>query len=151
MFDDLRVDFSNVEGQRSFEPIPASRQTVVITGWEAGEVTGEEAKHKGAPKLTLEYTISGDPEENKFANRKLWDTFVVVESSLWKLKAMLAAIGEDVSGELNIEPEEYVGRELEVKIGLQPARKNPSTGEEYAARNKVQAYFPVSESASMMP
>lgn len=149
--DDLRIDFTEVEDQKEFSPVPPSKQNVVITDWDKGEVTGQDSKNLGATKLTFEFTI----QDGEFANRKIWDTFTVVESSLWKLKALLKAIGEDVTGSLNIVPEDYVGRALVIKLGVQPARKDPKTGNEYQARNNVKGYYPEGDgdsgSSDLMP
>jgi hypothetical protein len=143
----LRVDFTDVEGQKEFTPIPPSRQDVIVSDFDTGEVS-QNSKNAGAAKLSIEFTVQG----GDFDGRRIWDTFVVIPTTLWKLKAFLTAIGEDTDGELDITPEDYVGKELNVKLAIQPARKNPETGDEYPARNNVKAYYPAGNGdGSMLP
>lgn len=144
----LRVDFTDVEGQKEFTPIPPSRQDVIVSDFDTGEVS-ENSKNAGAAKLSVEYTVQG----GDYDGRRIWDTFIVLPQTLWKLKAFLSAVGEDVEGELDITPEDYVGRELNVKLAIQPARKDERTGNEYQARNTVKAYFPSGDgdNGSMLP
>lgn len=147
MGDDLRIDFTEVEDQKEFTNIPPSKQNVMVTDWDKGEV-GEKAKNAGATKLTFEFTV----QDGEYASRRIWDTFTLVENSLWKLKAFLSAIGEDVSGSLSLAPEDYVGRKLVVKLGIQPARKTADG--EYPARNNVKGYYPEAEDSdngNLMP
>jgi hypothetical protein len=148
MGDDLRIDFTEVEDQKEFTNIPPSKQNVMVTDWDKGEV-GASAKNAGATKLTFEFTV----QDGEYASRRIWDTFTLVENSLWKLKAFLAAIGEDVSGSLSLTPEEYLGRNLVIKLGIQPARKG-ADGSEYPARNNVKGYYPEAEDSdngNLMP
>lgn len=145
-FDDdgsLRVNFTDVEGQKEFKPVPPSKKNVIVSDFQTGVVTGENSKNQGAPKLSIEFTVQ-DPD-GEYDNRRIWDTFTVADASMWKLKAFLTALGEDTDGELDVTPDEYVGRELVVRLGIQNARKNNETGDEYPARNNVKAYYPASE------
>lgn len=144
----LRIDFTDVEGQKEFKPIPPSQQNVIVTEYQVGEVTGENSKNKGAPKLSVCFTVQSDDE---YDGRNIWDTFTIADASMWKLKAFLTAIGEETSGELDVTPEEYLGRELRVKLAIQNARKDERTGNEYAARNNVKAYYPPSPEGSNLP
>lgn len=146
--DDLRINFAEVEGQKEFTPVPASRQSVIVTDWQQGEVTGEESVNKGALKLTFELTVQG----GDFEGRRIWDTFTVVPKALWKLKAFFGAVGEDMEREISIDQlldmsANVLGTELDVKLGIQAARVDPRTGNEYGARNKIQSYFPSGQSA----
>lgn len=141
--DDLRINFTDVEGQKEFTPVPPSRQSMIVTDWQQGEVTGEESKNRGALKLTFELTVQG----GEYDGRRIWDTFTIVSSSLWKVKAFFTACGEDMERELTVTQlldmsANIIGRELDVKLGVQPARVDQRTGTEYGARNKIQSYFP---------
>jgi hypothetical protein len=147
--DDLRINFADVEGQKDFSPIPPSRQTVVVTEWQQGEVMSEESENKGALKLTFELTV----QDGEYANRRIWDTFTVVKSSLWKLKAFFGALGENMEREITVDElldmaANAIGQQLDVKLGIQPARRDNRTGNEYGARNRVQQYYPAGKSDS---
>lgn len=145
---DLRIDFTDVEGQTEFKPIPPSKQSVMITDWDQGE-TGEKSKNPGAPKLTLELTV----QDGDYSGRRIWDTFTFGEKSLWKIKGLLNALGLldqqsswTVSEILEAAPD-WIGKELIVRLAVQNARKDERTGEEYQARNQVKGYYPSSESS----
>lgn len=148
---DLRIDFTDIEEQTEFKPVPPSKQNVAITDWDQGE-TGEHSKNPGSSKLTLELTI----QDGDFSGRRIWDTFTFGEKSLWKIKGLLTAISEDVArswtvAELLDAAPEWVGKELTVRLAVQPARRDERTGNEYQARNQVKGYFPLADGAGLMP
>jgi hypothetical protein len=141
---DLRIDFTDVEVNQGgdFTPVPPSKQNVVISDWDQG-VTGENSKNPGSTKLTLEVTI----QDGEYQGRRIWDVFTFGEKTLWKIKGLLTAIGEDtdrswtVAEILDAAPD-WVGKELVVRLAVQPARQDERSGTEYPARNQVKNYFP---------
>lgn len=144
---DLRIDFTEVEDQVEFKPVPPSKQNAVISDWDQGE-TGENSKNPGAPKLTLEYTI----QDGDYEGRRIWDVFTFGEKSLWKIKGLLVALGEDPTqytsvGDIIGAAQDWLGKELTIKLAVQQARKDERTGNEYPARNNVKGYFPAGEGA----
>lgn len=148
---DLRIDFTEIEEQTEFKPVPPSKQNVTITDWDQGE-TGENSQNPGSPKLTLELTV----QDGDYAGRRIWDTFTFGQKSLWKIKGLLTAIGEDVSrswtvAEILDAAPDWVGKELNVRLSVQPARRDDRTGNEYQARNQVKNYYPPADGAGLMP
>ena len=153
---DLRIDFTDVEDQVEFKPVPPSKQNVVISDWDQGE-TGENSKNPGAPKLTLEFTI----QDGEYVGRRIWDVFTFGEKSLWKIKGLLTAIEEDTEkswtlAEIFEAAQDWLGKELTIKLAVQQARKDERSGNEYPARNNVKGYFPAGQGAggsndSMLP
>lgn len=135
----MRIDFTGVEGQQTFEPIPAGKYHVRVTDYRQGEAS-ENAKNPGAPTISWELTLT--EENEKYEGRKVWENMTIVEASLWRLKAFLEACGFDVSGEIDFDPDEVVNSELIAKVGIQKGRKNPETGEEYEPRNQVKQFLP---------
>lgn len=150
----MKIDFSNVEGQKTFEPIPAGKYIVEVTDYREGQAS-EQAKNAGATtvswELTVESTASGDTtierggNELKVEGRKLWENMTLVQNSFWRLKSFLEACGFDVSGEIDFDPDEVLNSRLTVKVGIQKGRKNPETGEEYDPRNVVRSFHPVDD------
>lgn len=151
----MTIDMTNVEGQQTFEPIPAGKYIVEVTDYREGTAS-DKAKNAGAPtiswELTVESTLDGettvttrDGTDMKIEGRKLWENMTLVENSFWRLKAFLEGCGFDVSGEIDFDPDEVVGSRLVVKAGIQPKRKNKDTGEEYDARNSVKSFHQVDE------
>jgi hypothetical protein len=139
--DGFVLNFADVK-DNTFEALPAGRYHVRITDVERKE-TGENSKNPGTPMIRVEYTIVQDGE---YKNRRVWDNLVLSQSSLWKTKQLVVAAGavtkeEAESSSFNFKPEEMLhGRELFVKLDIQPARK--VNGKEYAASNQVKAFYP---------
>lgn len=146
----MKIDFTNVEGQQTFEPIPAGKYLVEVTDYREGQAS-EAAKNPGAAtiswELTVQSTATGETEVNgmNVENRKVWENMTLVENSFWRLKAFLEACGFDVSGEIDFDPDEVLNSQLVCKVGIQKGRKNRETGEEYDPRNTVRSFHPVDE------
>lgn len=106
----IKVDLTGIE-MRSFEPLPFDYCVVEVDDL----VFTEKSKRSGAPKVQFVMTAKEDPEGNPIpGNRKLFYEVSLQEQSLWNLKRTLAALGdnpEDLDGELDIEKEDYVGRQ----------------------------------------
>lgn len=146
----FKIDFTGVEGQQTFDPIPGGKYLVEVTDYREGTAS-EAAKNPGAPTISWELTVEGtangdthvvgrDGKELKVEGRKVWENMTIVENSFWRLKAFLEACGFDVSGEIDFDPEEVLNTQLIVKVGIQKGRKNKETGEEYEPRNTVRSF-----------
>lgn len=146
----MKIDFTGVEGQQTFDPIPAGKYIVEVTDYRQSTAS-EAAKNPGAPtiswELTVESAVGGDTvltdrsgKDIKVEGRKVWENMTIVANSFWRLKAFLEACGFDVSGEIDFDPDEVVNTQLVVKVGIQKGRKDPKTGEEYDPRNTVKSF-----------
>ena len=133
----MRIDFTDVQGQMAFEPIPAGKYKVTVSDYKQGEASAA-AKNPGAPTISWQLTVA----EGEYEGRTIWENMTIVENSLWRLKAFLTACGFDVSGEIDFDPDEVLNSELVARVAIQKGRKNPETGEEYDPRNQVKAFFP---------
>ena len=130
----LRVDFTNVE---SFEVIPTDVYAAVITGIE--EKLGKTSK---LPYLNIELTIS----EGEYEGRKLWGMVSFSPKAAFKVKEFLLACGlaeEDLGGQMDIDPEEYIGTELNISVVV-----DQWEGKE---NNKVDMFLPLDEPAAPAP
>ena len=136
----MRIDFTGVEGQKSFDPLPAGRYTVEVTDYKLGKAS-ENAKNPGATTISWTLEVIENDDES-LIGRKVWENMTIVGASLWRLKAFMVACGFEVEdGEFDFNPEEIVGSTLDVKLAIQKGRKNPATGEEYDPRNTVKAFY----------
>lgn len=132
----MKLNFADTEDPRNdgFELLPNGKYHCQITGAEMTETSG--GKAPGTPMVKMEYTII----TGKFENRRVWDNLVLNNESLWKTKSLLYACGwteEEVKSEdfdFDVDELELVGRELDVRVGRQPAK------DDYEARNKVTGY-----------
>jgi uncharacterized protein DUF669 len=143
----FRVDFTNVE-TKNFDPVPTGKYLLAITDYELKECS-EQSKNPGKPLVQHEFTIQ-EPHEIggvKVAERKLWTNFMpTIENTLWRLKNFLEALGDDVSGGLNYDPEEILARPYEkrllvAKVSLQGPRKDKNSGKTYDERNEIKTFY----------
>lgn len=137
MSEPIRLDFTNVEGQKAYDPLPAGRYTLEVEDFKMGKAS-ENAKNPGANTISWTLTVV-DHEE--FDGRKVWENMTLVPASLWRLKAFLECAGFEVDGELEFNPEEVIGSTVDAKVAIQKGRKNPATGEEYDPRNVIKQFF----------
>lgn len=144
----MKIDFTDVEGQKTFEPIPPGKYVIKVTDYREGTAS-DAAKNAGAAtiswELTVESTITGETEVNgmEVEGRKVWENMTLVENSFWRLKAFLEACGFDVSGEIDFDPDEVLNSLIVCRVGIQKGRKNRETGEEYEPRNTVRSFHAV--------
>lgn len=130
----MKLNFADTPDPKEgeFELLPSGKYHCIITSMEMTETKG--GKAPGTPMVKCEYTI----QSGKFEGRKVWDQLVLGESSLWKTKALLFALGfskDEVEGDdFDFDPDEYVSMELDVRVGRQAAQGD------YDARNKVNGY-----------
>jgi hypothetical protein len=146
----FRVDFTNVE-TKNFDPVPTGKYLLAVTDYEVKEI--QSGENKGQPNVQFEFTIQ-QPEmigQMKVAERKLWNSFFPTNpKTLWNLKGFMEALGDDVSGALNFNPDEIMQRDYEsrlivAKVKIQPARKDPNDPtKEYDARNQIGQFYPAS-------
>lgn len=130
----MKLDFTDVKSS-SFEPLPAGWYHVIVNSVKESEA-GDNAKNPGAPMLNMEYVVqSGDYED-----RHVFENVTIVQTTLWKLKGILEAMNYDVSGELEFDPDDFVGNELQVKLSIQPETKD------FDAKNNVKGYKPLEDS-----
>jgi hypothetical protein len=131
----MRLNFADTPDPKDdgeFQLLPSGKYHCEITGMTMGETKG--GKAPGTPMVSCEYTIL----DGKYENRKVWDNLVLSTEALWKTKALLMALGltkEEIEDEdFEFDPEEYVGQELDVRVGKQKETAD------YDARNKVNGY-----------
>lgn len=116
----FKVDLTGVE-LKEFDPVPVGR----YRGRVDDLVYTEKSKRSQQPKVQFAGTLLEGLEEsnkdyNSDENRKWFYEVSLQEQSLWNVKRTLVALGdtpEDLEGELELEKEDYVGRECVVVIG----------------------------------
>lgn len=138
---DLVAGFNadDVKPQESFEPVPA--------GWYKAFISDHETKrtNKGDGQyLELVWEITGP----KFENRKVWDRLnldnpnaTAVEIAQASLSAICRAVGV-------VKPksaDDLVGKEIEIKIAVKPAKG------EYGPSNEVKGYREVGAAKAEKP
>jgi hypothetical protein len=153
--DDTRINFADVEDQKEFSLLPAGRYPVEITGLQERQAS-DQAQNPGARILRWEFTVA---QPHEYADRKVWDNHVCVKDAMWKVKAFLAALDVDTSklsydlensefeldGEI-LDMDDFVGRLIDVKVGVRHGRKDPNTQKEYSAQNRVNNFYPHEDS-----
>lgn len=157
---ELKIDFTGVEGQKAFEPIPSGKYIATVTDYREGVVSDKgsaKPENVGKPTvswmLTVDSTLAGEPTvlnkrtsvETKVEGRTVWENMVITENSFWRLKAFLEACGFDVEGEIDFDPDEVLNSQLVIKVGISKGGKDRETGEEYDDKNVVRSFHPVEE------
>lgn len=146
--EETRLNFADVEEQKEFGLLPAGRFHVQITGLQERQAS-DQAKNPGARILRWEFTV----QSGEYANRKVWDNHVCVADAMWKVKAFLSALDVNTSnvsydfeenefylGDDLLDMDDFVGREIDVKVGVRHGRTDSQTGKEYAAQNRVNSF-----------
>jgi len=114
----MQIDFSTVEDVESFVSIPVG--TYVCRVAEVREAQTRE----GSPRWGLRLEVA----EGEYAGRTAaWDGLVWSERGLPRVKTILGRLGFDVSGHLEIESSELVGRQAIVQLELEE-REDPLSG-----------------------
>lgn len=93
----------NFEGVKAFKAVPEGSYVLKITGAEKGESSNDNE--------TINWDFEVAKGEHKGA--KLWYTTVLTEKSLWKLRELLEAAGQEVpDDEMDIDLDDLIGCEL---------------------------------------
>lgn len=123
----MKVNLKDVKGS-TFDPIPEGLYQAVV---EKTELTA--AKDSGNPmiKVTLKIT-DGD-----FKNRLVWDNFVLIENSLWKLKGFFAAAKSDLAESTSVSEQELATAMSGVRVSVY---LEPRVGNNGQATSNVKNY-----------
>lgn len=103
----INLDFSNVE-DKNFDPVPADTYLVKVNNAE------ETVSQAGNEMINVTFEIA----EGEYAGRKIFDNFVLMEKTLWKLKQFLVAIGIDVSEAVDLDVEDLIGTACEARVKI---------------------------------
>jgi len=144
--DDLRVDFTGVES-KNFDPLPAGWYPCYITDLEVKE-SGPQAKNPGSKYIAFEFTIV---EGHANAERKFWANASLLPHALFTYKGIVDALGIKADGEYTFDPDDFLGKKIQVKAKVRAAT------EEYEAKNELKAFkafgdtVDAAEASSMLP
>jgi hypothetical protein len=144
-----RINFVDVPEQKTFEILPTGTYVSTISNLTT-RYASEQAKNPGALILRWEFEVT----EGEYANRKVFDNQTCATDSMWKVKALLDAVGLDTTS-LSYDPDEFtfyndddaidmdelIGETVALKVGVRPARKDPNTGKDYDKQNRVNAFY----------
>lgn len=98
----LNLDFSNVPSR---EALPEGVYQLQIAAVEETESSNNN------PMLKVEYNVLGVE-----GARKLWDNYVLIPKSMWKVKELFTALGIDTSELVEMDVVELVGLEVQGKV-----------------------------------
>ena len=132
----MHVDFSSVEDVESFLSIPEGVYVCRIA-----EVR-ETLTRDGHPRWAMRLEVA----DGDYAGRTAaWDGLVFSERGLPRVKRVLALLGFDVSGSLELAPTELTGRRLQAQLETEE-REDPMTGRRIARlRVPYMGYAPVAD------
>jgi len=102
----------------------------------------KESKEKKTPMANLEMTIFGPSDAEEYHGRKLFDLLMLSGEGMFRTRQLLEASGEGDDFTLD-DTDQLIGREIGVVVTTEKERKDPNTGQTYAARSKVARYVPI--------
>ena len=114
----MQVDFSHVVDVESYISIPEGTYVCRIAEVRSG-ITRD-----GSPRWAVRLEVA----DGEYAGRTAaWDGLVWSERGLPRVKRILQWMGFDVSGALDISPDDLVGRRLRAQL-VAEEREDPTTG-----------------------
>ncbi|MBL8860860.1 MAG: DUF669 domain-containing protein [Planctomycetes bacterium] len=114
----MRFDFSNVDDVESFVSVPAGVHAVRVAEVREGRA------RDGSTRWTFRLEVLDGDHAGRTA---AWDSLTWSERGIYRVKKVLAALGIDVSGEVEVEPKDLVG--LRARVLVQPEeREDPISG-----------------------
>jgi hypothetical protein len=130
----MQVDFSEIEDVESFVSIPEGSYVCRIA-----EVRPS-ATRDGSPRWGVRLEVA----EGDYAGRTAgWDGWIWSPRGLPRVKRILQCLGYDVSGTLDVDPEDVQGRRIRAQF-LPEQREDPDTGRVIARlRVPYMGYEPV--------
>lgn len=103
----MRYDFSTVEDNESFVLIPEGLHVCRIAEVRTGQA------RDGSERWRLRLEV----DEGQWAGRTAaWDSLTWSERGVHRVKKVLEALGFDVQGELELAPDELIGRRARVML-----------------------------------
>ena len=115
----MRFDFSSVDDVESFVSVPAGVHAVRVA-----EVRDGRARD-GSVRWTFRLEVLDGAHAGRTA---AWDSLTWSERGIYRVKKVLAALGVDVRGEVELQTNDLVG--LRARVSVMPEeREDPITGQ----------------------
>ena len=102
----VNLDFTDVKD--GFEVVPAGKYPAKVVGCEK-----KRNKADTGDNLNFTYEICDGGE---YDGSRVFDTCALSKNALWRLKAVLKALGFDVSGAIDFEPADVIGLECSIEV-----------------------------------
>ncbi len=115
----MRFDFSSIDDVESFVSVPAGIHPVRVA----------EVRDGRARDGSVRWTFRLEVIDGEHAGRTAaWDSLTWSDRGIYRVKKVLAALGLDVNGEVEIDTQDLVG--LRARVLVQPEeREDPVTGQ----------------------
>jgi hypothetical protein len=104
--------------------------------------SGPSSKNPGSPMVQVTLTIFGPEEAEEFHGRKLFENLMLTGGGQPRTRQFLEMCGHPDDFVLE-DTDLLVGDECGAVVQIDPARKDPVSGQEYEARNRVKRYLPI--------
>ena len=104
------VDFASVDDAQDFSPLPPGAYLCRLE-----EVVPNKRTNAGDEMWSLRFVV----EEGDYRGRIIFDRISFGEATLPRVKLLCDALGLDVTGEVDLEPEMLTGREAIVTVDIQ--------------------------------
>lgn len=97
---------------------------------------------KGQPMVEAQLTVFGPEEAEQYHGRKVFEIFMLAGDGAFRVRQFFEAAGENEDFQLE-DTDQFLTREVAAVVGIEKERKDPDTGQEYSARNRISRYMAV--------
>jgi hypothetical protein len=101
-----KIDFSNISNAADFDPLPDGQYQVKLADIETDRTKHDDVMWK------LRWKVEG----GEFCGRLIFDNMVFTEKAMPRVKMICACCGIDVSGELDLQPEMLLDKQVFVHV-----------------------------------
>lgn len=153
----INVNVTKKESEtRDFDDLPVGKFQMIISECELRE--SKSANNKGKPMYNFKFQVvtTGNENHDAYEGKPCWTNACLWDGALYTIVGIMKALGYEVeAGELEIpDPDEFIDKELIVRIGRTPARKGKnSDGEDvvYEAKNEPKGFYAIGATEIKVP
>jgi len=143
-----------------FDPIPAAAYEMHVHEVTAVEVEKDTGKlPQGTPGWNIQFRVDGGKHDNRVVFKRFYIPGADYDSekrrkSLGIFANFLIAMGysqeEVTSGSFSADPDEWIGKQVKVSVGIRPAQKDEDGEVKYPAQNEVKSIKKLTSSAGAL-
>jgi len=123
----VKINFKDVPDAEEFEVLPDGEYMVEVSGVEEKETKG------GDTYWNLKHVVIEGEHEGRF----IFDNITFNDKGLPRVKLVFSRLGIDVSGKIEIEPEDLVGERAYVTVAAQEYDGKTRSKVEFAGYRKI--------------
>jgi len=131
------MNLKDVKTKGEFEPIPEGRYDLNVEKAELGQA------ETGNPMIKVTYKIT----DGTYKGRLVWDNFVLIPNSYWKLKTFLEASGSALADSENVTEQKIADAMVGMKVN---GFLSPRTSTSGKPTNDVKSYISIKAASALL-